>query len=54
MAFSPYIDAVMLVVSEGSTLKKELARSCELLANTNVIGTVLNKSTSVSLRSGYY
>ncbi|WP_316365163.1 CpsD/CapB family tyrosine-protein kinase [Candidatus Thiodiazotropha sp. CDECU1] len=54
MAFSPYVDAVMLVVSEGGTQKKELARSYELLERLNVIGTVLNKSKIASLRSGYY
>ncbi|MES9827643.1 MAG: CpsD/CapB family tyrosine-protein kinase [Candidatus Thiodiazotropha sp.] len=49
IAFSPYIDAVMLVVSEGSTLKKELVRSCELVSKLNVIGTVINKSKAVVL-----
>jgi protein-tyrosine kinase len=54
IAFSPYIDAVMLVVSEGDTLKSDLARSCDLLANLNMIGTVLNKSKTVNTGYGYY
>jgi capsular exopolysaccharide synthesis family protein len=54
MAFSPYVDAVMLVVSEGGTLKDELVRSCELLANSNMIGTVLNKSKTEGPGYSYY
>jgi protein-tyrosine kinase len=54
IAFSPYVDAVMLVVSEGGTLKEELVRSCELLANSNMIGTVLNKSQTESPGYGYF
>ncbi|MCU7873933.1 MAG: CpsD/CapB family tyrosine-protein kinase [Candidatus Thiodiazotropha sp. (ex Lucinoma borealis)] len=54
IAFSPYIDAVMMVVEEGGTQKTELARSCVLLEKTNIIGTVLNKSKTTNLRSGYY
>jgi capsular exopolysaccharide synthesis family protein len=54
MAFSPYIDAVMLVVSEGDTQKPELSRSIELLEKTNIIGSVLNKSKSTKSGSVYY
>ncbi|MCU7816999.1 MAG: CpsD/CapB family tyrosine-protein kinase [Candidatus Thiodiazotropha sp. (ex Rostrolucina anterorostrata)] len=54
IAFSPYIDAIMLVVSEGVTQKTELARTCELLEKSNIIGTVLNKSRTTNSRSGYY
>ncbi len=46
LAFSPYLDASLLVVEEGRTLRDEAARAAELLqaANHNLIGTVLNKS----------
>ncbi|MES9971385.1 MAG: CpsD/CapB family tyrosine-protein kinase [Candidatus Thiodiazotropha sp.] len=43
IAFSPYIDAVMLVVEEGNTRKDELKRAYDLI-NSNILGTVLNKS----------
>ncbi|MES9861621.1 MAG: CpsD/CapB family tyrosine-protein kinase [Candidatus Thiodiazotropha sp. LLP2] len=54
IAFSPYIDAVMIVVEDGGTQKSELVRSYELLEKSNIIGTVLNKSKTISVRSGYY
>ncbi|MCG7871754.1 MAG: CpsD/CapB family tyrosine-protein kinase [Candidatus Thiodiazotropha lotti] len=54
IAFSPYIDALMLVVSEGETLKKDLVRSYELLSTRNIIGTVLNKSNEECNNSSYY
>ncbi|MCG7982618.1 MAG: CpsD/CapB family tyrosine-protein kinase [Candidatus Thiodiazotropha lotti] len=54
IAFSPYIDALMLVVSEGETLKKDLARSYELLSARNIIGTVLNKSNEAYSNTSYY
>lgn len=46
LAFSPYLDAALLVVEEGKTLREDAARAAELLqaANHNLIGTVLNKS----------
>lgn len=52
MAFSPHIDAVLLVVEDGQTLRDDLAQVPELLHGVKLIGTVLNKSTE-SL-SGYY
>ena len=44
MAFAPYVDATLLVVEEGKTKRKEVEHAVELLAGTNVIGTVLNKA----------
>lgn len=46
LAFSPYLDASLLIVEEGKTLRDDAARAAELLqaANHNLIGTVLNKS----------
>lgn len=44
LAFSPYVDAALLVVEEGKTQADEAKRAIGLLESTNVIGTVLNKS----------
>lgn len=44
LAFSPYVDAALLVIEEGQTQKQEIERAVELLGNTNIVGTVLNKS----------
>ena len=44
LAFSPYVDAALLVVEEGETLKEEIEQSIELLKQTRLLGTVLNKS----------
>ncbi|BAU48041.1 exopolysaccharide biosynthesis protein [Sulfurifustis variabilis] len=47
MAFTPYVEAALLVVEEATTLVEEVARAAELLQKTRLIGTVLNKSLSV-------
>ena len=48
LAFSPYVDAALLVVEEGKTPVHEIERATELLVqNTNLIGTVLNKSQGI-------
>jgi exopolysaccharide/PEP-CTERM locus tyrosine autokinase len=44
MAFSPYVDATLLVVEDGKTRRKELQHTLELLSSSNVLGTVLNKA----------
>ncbi len=44
LAFSPYIDAALLVVEEGVTQAQDLQDAVELLSTTNIIGTVLNKA----------
>lgn len=44
LAFSPYVDAALLVIEEGKTQADEAKRALGLLESTNVIGTVLNKS----------
>jgi protein-tyrosine kinase len=46
LAFSPYVDAALLVIEEGKTSAQDARRASELLANTQLIGTVLNKSRS--------
>ena len=54
MAFAPHVDAVLLVVGEGGTTREELARAAEVIAELNLIGTVLNKSVEERTAYGYY
>lgn len=49
LAFSPYIDAALLVAREGKTRKADLQRAMEMLKSVNVIGTVLNHSQNINL-----
>lgn len=44
LAFTPHIEAALLVVEEGSASSGEVVRAAELLQKTHLIGTVLNKS----------
>ena len=52
LAFSPYFDTVLLVAEEDNTRKEEMARAVALLEKTNMLGSVLNKSSIAS--SAYY
>jgi len=52
LAFTPSIDATMLIVEEGKSSEEEVKRSMELLSESNVIGAVLNKSVEAS--DSYY
>ena len=45
LAFAPLVDAVLLVLSQGTTKRLALVALRELLQNVNVIGTVLNRSS---------
>lgn len=53
LAFSPFVDAVLLVVEEGRTTTDEMSRAMELLRSTNVLGTVLNKSKEATTAPYY-
>lgn len=44
LAFSPYVDSVLLVIEEGKTQADEAKRALGLLDSSKIIGTVLNKS----------
>ncbi len=46
LAFSPYVDAALLVIEDGKTQAEDAKQAIGLLQGTNVIGTVLNKSWS--------
>jgi capsular exopolysaccharide synthesis family protein len=54
IAFSPYVDALLLVVEEGKTSKDELSEAYALLDETKIVGTVLNKAEQGSTGAGYY
>ncbi len=50
LAFSPYTDALLMVVEEGRTTGDELQRALGLVKNSRpVLGTVLNKAGRSSL-----
>jgi exopolysaccharide/PEP-CTERM locus tyrosine autokinase len=44
LAFSPYVDAALLVIEEGKTQAQDVQHAVGLLQGTTLIGTVLNKS----------
>lgn len=48
---APLLDAVVLVVNERHTRREDVARVIELLGNTRVIGTVLNRSSESENRA---
>ncbi|MEA3410987.1 MAG: CpsD/CapB family tyrosine-protein kinase [Pseudomonadota bacterium] len=57
VAFSTYLDAIMLVVEDGKTREGELAHALDLVSEVEVIGTVLNKSDELTQDNhyqGYY
>jgi capsular exopolysaccharide synthesis family protein len=43
LGFLPFVDATLLVVEDGVTTREELADCAELLKETPLVGTVLNK-----------
>jgi Mrp family chromosome partitioning ATPase len=45
LAFSPRVDSFLLVVSQGQTARRTLSNAKEMLAEMNVMGAVLNRST---------
>lgn len=54
LAFSPYVDAVLMVVSEGHTERDSLSRTMEMIADRNLLGVVLNRSREKESVSPYY
>jgi protein-tyrosine kinase len=51
LTIAPLLDAVVLVVNERRTRREDVVRVVELLANTRIIGTVLNRSSESELRA---
>lgn len=54
LAFSPYADALLLVVAEGKTERAGLSRTMEMLGERNLLGVVLNQSREKGSVSPYY
>lgn len=48
LTFSPYTDAMLMVAENGATQRQDLETALDILKNTPMIGTVLNKSTSAN------
>jgi len=46
LAFSPLIDATLVVIEDGGTQRQDLKQAFEMLQGVEVIGTVLNKAYS--------
>lgn len=44
LAFSPYVDAALLVIEDGKTGADDVKRSIDLLQGTSLLGAVLNKA----------
>lgn len=51
LAFSPYVDAALLVVEEAKTKTENIVRAAGLLGSTHLIGMVLNKSLEPDTRA---
>ncbi len=47
MAFSPFVDCVLLVVEEGETQVNDVRRALDCLRSTKILGVVLNRSIHV-------
>ncbi len=54
LAFSPYADAILMVVAEGKTERAALSRTMEMLGDRNLLGVVLNQSREKGSASTYY
>jgi Mrp family chromosome partitioning ATPase len=52
LAFVPLVECVLMVIAEGATQREDLLRAMELLRKVPVIGTVLNRATSVASAYG--
>jgi protein-tyrosine kinase len=48
---APLLDAVVLVVNERRTQREDVVRVIELLADTRIVGTVLNRSSESEKRA---
>jgi len=52
LAFSPFVDAALLVIEEGKSAREDVRNAVGLLQSTNLIGTVLNKSLTGTSDAG--
>ena len=51
LTVAPLLDAVILVVNERRTRREDVVRVVELLGNTRIVGTVLNRSSESERRA---
>ena len=51
LTIAPLLDAVVLVVNERRTKREDVIRVVELLGNTRIVGTVLNRSSESEQRA---
>jgi protein-tyrosine kinase len=51
LTVAPLLDGVVLVVKERITRKEDVVRTVELLGNTRIVGTVLNRSSESEKRA---
>jgi protein-tyrosine kinase len=55
LTFAPRVDGILMVVSEGTTERKSLEAARHVLGEMNLVGVVLNRSSSRDKRGyGYY
>ena len=54
LSFASRVDGVLLVVAEGQTQRADLTKARELLAEMNLVGVVLNRSTERNGKPYYY
>ncbi len=54
IAFSPSVDALLLVVGQGVCRREDLKEAQELLRESEILGVVLNGTREKSAASGYY
>lgn len=50
LAFSPHVDAALLVIEDARTHRDDVVRAVQLLGTTHLLGTVLNKCREVGAR----
>lgn len=53
LVLAPSIDAILLVIEEGKSKADDIRRTAELLKDTKLLGTVLNKSEESTQVYGY-
>jgi Mrp family chromosome partitioning ATPase len=51
LTIAPLLDGVVLVVNERRTRREDIVRTVELLGNTRIVGTVLNRSSQSERRA---
>jgi len=51
LTIAPLLDGVVLVVNERRTRREDVVRAIELLGNTKIVGTVLNRSRESEKRA---